>query len=100
VKVYSDEFIRGYRDILLFAYNRDDEKIIELSINGQPYKQAIASPLSSMTTTASASVATDRTNVFSTSPLFVGAASSQMCSFTGLIAEVCLSHNDTHISIF
>jgi len=32
VKVYSEDFIRGYRDILLFAYKQDSEKIIEQSI--------------------------------------------------------------------
>jgi aarF domain-containing kinase len=32
VKVYSEEFIRGYRDILLFAYHNQSEKIIEQAI--------------------------------------------------------------------
>ncbi len=32
VKVYSKEFITGYRDILIYAYNKDSEKIIEQSI--------------------------------------------------------------------
>lgn len=32
VKVYSEEFIRGYREILMASYNRNSEKIIDLSI--------------------------------------------------------------------
>lgn len=32
VKVYSEEFVQGYRDILLYAYKQNSEKIIEQSI--------------------------------------------------------------------